>query len=200
MILVGYPPSVFTRSARLGLHLCGLRHGLEEFDPFDGSEGPHPFGRVPILRDGGLSIYETQAILTYLDRLSGGILMPDDPISAAREMQVASIASAYAYWPLVRQVYAARVFGPANGEAPDEARVAEGLAAAPQVLDALEDIAAEGHALTGPHLGGLILAPMLDAFSQDRDGARLLQDRPALHAWLDGIRAHDCWEGTATWP
>ncbi|MGH8270312.1 MAG: glutathione S-transferase family protein, partial [Steroidobacteraceae bacterium] len=40
----------------------------------------HPFGRVPILEDGGFSLYETQAILRYLDRkLPAPSLTPADP-------------------------------------------------------------------------------------------------------------------------
>src|SRR5271154_4010775 len=40
----------------------------------------HPFGRVPVLEHGAFSLYETQAILRYLDRtLPSPALTPDDP-------------------------------------------------------------------------------------------------------------------------
>src|ERR1700751_1847074 len=45
----------------------------------------HPFGRVPVLEHGGLMLYETQAILRYLDRvLPEPALTPTDPKRAAR--------------------------------------------------------------------------------------------------------------------
>src|SRR5258708_2977289 len=45
----------------------------------------HPFGRVPVLEHNGFLLYETQAILRYLDRvLPAPALTPSDPKRAAR--------------------------------------------------------------------------------------------------------------------
>ena len=45
----------------------------------------HPFGRVPVLEHDGFWLYETQAILRYLDRvLPKPPLTPDDAKRAAR--------------------------------------------------------------------------------------------------------------------
>src|SRR6202035_4063377 len=49
----------------------------------------HPFGRVPVLEHNGFSLYETQAILRYLDRvLPAPALTPADPKRIARMDQV----------------------------------------------------------------------------------------------------------------
>jgi glutathione S-transferase len=45
----------------------------------------HPFGRVPVLEYDGFMLYETQAILRFLDRiLPSPTLTPADPKAAAR--------------------------------------------------------------------------------------------------------------------
>ena len=45
----------------------------------------HPFGRVPAFEHDGFVLYETQAILRYLDRvLPAPPLTPADPKAAAR--------------------------------------------------------------------------------------------------------------------
>ena len=49
----------------------------------------HPFGRVPVLDHGGFRLYETQAILRYLDRvLPMPALTPADPKAAGRMDQL----------------------------------------------------------------------------------------------------------------
>src|SRR5580692_6009962 len=49
----------------------------------------HPFGRVPVLEHGDFRLFETQAIVRYLDRvLPGPALTPPEPRSAARMDQL----------------------------------------------------------------------------------------------------------------
>src|SRR6266852_9399764 len=58
----------------------------------------HPFGRVPVLEHNGFSLYETQAILRYLDRvLPAPALTPADPKRAARMDQVMNINDWYLF-------------------------------------------------------------------------------------------------------
>src|SRR4051812_44180316 len=56
----------------------------------------HPFGRMPVLDHGDFTLYETQAILRYLDRaLSVPSLTPEEPQAAARMDQVMNITDWY---------------------------------------------------------------------------------------------------------
>ena len=58
----------------------------------------HPFGRVPVLEHDGFMLYETQAILRYLDRvLPQPALTPADPRRAARMDQVMNINDWYLF-------------------------------------------------------------------------------------------------------
>ncbi len=203
--VIGYRHSVYSRAVRIGLVELGLACDWVEADPFAGPVAGHPFGRVPVLEHGAVSIYETWAILVYLRAQWGGGA-PSDALIQAREAQVAGMVSAYAYWPLVRQVYAKAVFAPAMGEPGDAAEVAAGEAAAGPVLIAFEAIAAEGLVLrpTGGSGGGSggcgpadwLLFSMLDAYARAPGAQERLVGLPCLGAWWQAMAARPGIAGT----
>lgn len=204
--LTGYRYSIYTRIARLVLIEKGVAHEVAEVDPFADPRPAdllslNPFGRVPVLQHDGFTLYETAAILRYVDAaFPGPALVPAEPRATARMAQVIGIADAHGYWPLVRQVYAQRVFRPHEGLEPDPAEVAAGLAAAGPVLEALEAIAAEGLQLAGGplSLADLHLAPMIAAFATAPEGAALLAARPALSRWWQQMAARPSMIATRT--
>lgn len=190
LTLHGFGPSVYTRVVRLVLAEKGLDHAYTEVNPFDPAldrayRALHPFARVPVLDHDGFVLYETAAIARYLDTLPGPRLTPANPRAVARMAQVIALTDAYAYWPLVRQVFAHRVFRPLEGLEPDEDEIAAGLAAAGPVLQALDTIAAEGLVLTGDAvtLADCHLAPMVGAFVAAPEGAAALAGHGALRDW-----------------
>ena len=192
--LTGYRYSIYTRIARMVLEEKGVTFAQIEADPFSPPlprNHPHPFGRVPVLSHGSFTVYETSAITRYVDlAFAGPSLVPPDPRAAARTAQVISIADAYAFRPLVLQVYAHRVFRPLEGLAPDEAQIAQGLSAAPTVLAALDAIAREGLALSGSDitLADCHLAPMIGAFALAAEGATSLASLPNLSRWWRWVK------------
>nr|WP_275297015.1 glutathione S-transferase family protein [Jannaschia sp. Os4] len=195
--MIGHAPSIYTWTARLVLAHLRLPYAYAEADPFAGDPVPHPMGRVPVLRCGERVLYETGAITRHLDRRAGGTMTPADPWAAARMDQVIGIVDAYAYWPMVRQVYAHAVFRPAHGEAGDPEAVAAGLAAAGPVLDMLEEIAAEGAALGAERtLACAHLAPVLAAFGTAPTGGAMIAARPALARWAGGLRGWPAFAAT----
>jgi glutathione S-transferase len=195
LTLIGYRYSVYLRIVRMVLAEKHLRATLVEVNPFDpplpaGFLALNPFGRVPVLQHGPFTIYETTAITRYLDEaLPGPALQPQDARDRARMAQVVAIADADGYPSMVRQVYAQRVFRPAEGVPGDGAEVAAGLAAAGRVLGALDGIAAEGRVLDGRTLtlADLHLAAMVAAFVQVPEGAAMVADHPALARWWGAI-------------
>ena len=195
LTLTGYEYSVYTRSARMALAAKGVAHAYVEIDPFDPYQaGPlrrlHPFGRVPVLDHAGFRLWETQAILDYVDaQFDGPTLTPEAPEARARMRQVMGIVDSYLYWPLVRQAFSNAVFHPLEEETCDQVELDKGMAAAPDILDALEAIASEGLvmepgvlSLTDCHLW-----PMLDYFRMIPQGAGMIDERPALARWANDM-------------
>ncbi|APX11773.1 glutathione S-transferase family protein [Tateyamaria omphalii] len=197
--LTGYRYSVYSRAARMGLHLAGIDHAYQEANPFEAdvaSQIRHPMGRVPLLQVGAETLYETAAILTWCDAMRD---WQAPPMVQARAVQVGGIVDAYGYWPLVRQVYSHGWFRPAIGAPSDPDQLAAGLKASEQVLDMLEDLAQSGAVLTGSTLtrADCHLAPMIDAFQHVPEGAQALAKRRALSRWFDAIQTTPAFAETA---
>lgn len=204
LTLTGFADSVYTRAVRMALAEKGLDHAYAEVNPFtpEGQAalaGHHPFGRVPVLRHGEVSLYETVAILSYLDdAFEGPSLFPEGAAARAQALQVESIVDAYLYWPLVRQVFSHGVYRPHHGEAGDPTEVAAGLAAAGPVLDALEAVAGEGRVLSGGEItrADCHLAPMIDAFAALPAAREMLDQRTALSGWFSSVSERDSFRTT----
>ena len=197
LFLHGYRYSVYVRIVRLVLAEKGVAHERVEVNPF-AADMPaeylklHPFGRVPALVHDGFALYETGAITRYVDRaFPGPALQPADPKRLARMDQIVGVADAYAYWPLVRQVFVHDVVRPHRGTAGDAAELDKGLADSGKVLDALEVLAAPDTWLTGPDisLADFHLGAMIAYFAQSPRGAALLTVRPRLSTWWQRFKA-----------
>ena len=195
--VTGYRYSVYTRAVRMALAAKGARYDYVECDPFTEPGAAHlrdlhPFGRVPVFEQDGFRLWETQAVLDYVEAtFDTPNMTPDSVVGRARMRQVMGIADSYLYWPLVRQAFSHGVFRPLMGEDGDRGEVDAGLAAAPAVLDALEGIAQEGLTLLPGHLclDGCLLWPMLDYFAMLPEARRMLDSRPALTTWMRWMAA-----------
>ena len=194
LVLHGYHYSVYNRIARLALAEKGVAYDRVEVNPF--ADIPteylalHPFGRVPALVHDGFVLYETGAIIRYIDRaFPGPRLQPDEPRALARMDQLIGVIDSYGYWPMVRQVFSHRAFRSAIGRPVDEAEVAQGLIGAAKVLAALEALAS-GPFLTGPELSlaDLHVGAMVAYFTLAPEGAAMLGKHPRLAAWWGGLR------------
>lgn len=195
--LHGYGFSVYTRIARMVLHLKSVDYDFVEVDPF-GETSPelirlNPFHKVPVLSVDGFHLYETAAITRFVDRaFPEPPLQPASPQSLGRVDQVVSIIDNYAYAPLVRMVFAHVVFRPLVGMAADARTVSDGLERSEPVLGALEAIADQGVILAGTALtlADCHLAPMIDYFQRSDQGAQMLRRYPALSRWCADVSGH----------
>ncbi|MBK8456842.1 MAG: glutathione S-transferase family protein [Phyllobacteriaceae bacterium] len=190
--LYGAAYSVYVRIVRLVLAEKGVDHDLTEVDVFADSGPPdwylrlYPFGRIPAFVHADLTLYETAAITRYIDdAFAGPALQPEKAAEHARMNQIVAVLDAYAYRPMVWDVYVEAVEKPGRGEHTDEAVVAGGLAASATVLAALDGLKSPGPWLLGAQLtlADLHAAPMFDYFVRSTDGARLLAQKPRLAAW-----------------
>ena len=99
--------------------------------------------------------------------------------------QVIAIADSYGYWPLVRQVFAQRVFRSAAGGTADEEMIAEGVEKSARVLAALDGLAAGGSFLVGNalSLADLHLGAMIAYFTMADEGRHEFRRHARLADW-----------------
>ena len=191
LVLYGLSDSVYTRIARLALLEKGVAFSLQETDVFEDPAvraehlSRHPFGLVPALRHGDFELYETVAIARYVDRaFEGPPLQPTAPRLVARMTQLVALLDAYAYRPMVWQVFV-ETFKPGGS---DEATLASGIARSHECLRALDALRSEpflvGECLS---LADLHAYPMLRFLDLTRAGSRALDDFAGLRRWLDQI-------------
>jgi glutathione S-transferase len=69
--IYGVPPSTFTRAVRMGCHEKGIDYDL--VPTFPNTVEPHnPFRKIPAMQHGDVTLYESAAILRYLDNVFSG--------------------------------------------------------------------------------------------------------------------------------
>ena len=206
-ILYGARYSTYTRSAIMALAAKNVAHHFEIIDIFSSDarakkyDTIHPFMKIPALRHGDVTIYETDAINRYIDEaFSGPSLQPNDILHRTRMNQIISMADSYGYRTLVWDIYVETISNPRDGLPIDEARVASAVPRAKTLLTALSGLLGENEYLTGsgPSLADFHVAPQFGYFVETKEARDLLAQYPNLAAWWDRITALPAWQAAAS--
>ena len=162
----------------------------------------HPFGRVPVLEHDGFRLYETQAILRYIDRtLPSPSLTPADPRAAARMDQMLGICDWYLHQGVNNIIGFQRIVRPRLlGLPADEAAVAEAMPRAHVVLAEISRLLGGSDYLAGAQvsLADMVVASQMDFLAQTPEWKELAAGRPNLPAWLERMSARRSFRAT-TW-
>jgi glutathione S-transferase len=190
-ILYGPAGSTYVWSARLALAEKGVTHELVEIPFGRQHEAPYlarqPFARFPAFEHDGFALYETQAIMRYVDeRFPGTPLQSEDVHEWSRMNQLIGIVDAYA-WPSIGGtiLYNRRLL-PRRGGTADEAAVAAALPRARLCLAEIDRLMADSAFLAGAHisLADLMAIPLLYYFSDTPEGRSLFASHPKLQGWV----------------
>jgi len=160
----------------------------------------HPFGRVPVTEHDGFVLYETQAILRYLDRIyPTPALTPTDPRAAARMDQAMNINDWYLFRIIGIPVVFNRVVAPRIGAPVNEAAVAAALPEAQACFAGIEAFLSDRPYMAGDavSLADLLMAPHADMLAECAEGQAMLAGG-RLATWLERMRARPSMAAT-TW-
>ena len=162
----------------------------------------HPFGRVPVLEHDGFGLYESQAILRYLDRvLPTPALTPGDSRAAARMDQVMNVNDWYLFQGVANVIGFQRVVGPRlMGLKPDEAAIDAAMPKAHTVFTELARLLGEQPYFAGDavSLADLLIAPQLAFLTQTPEWSVLGAPHANIVAWLARMEARPSFQAT-TW-
>jgi len=195
--------SPYSRAALLGLEEKGARYRRAPIHPGAVKSAEHlsrhPFGRVPVLEHGDFRLYETQAILRYVDAaIPGPALQPKDPKAMARMSQIANIVDWYVFPSISVGISAERLLSQMFwNRGTDESNIAKALPEARVCIAELERLKGDAEFMAGGEasIADLMLAPHLAIFKMTPEGAEMLS-RSSLSLWLDRIRKRDSWAAT----
>src|SRR6185312_6511812 len=125
--LYGIPGSPFLRTVEVVLKEKEVPYQLHALAPGEQRSEQylkrHPFGRVPAFEQGDFALYETQAIIRFLDdSFAHPRLTPATPHERARMNQIIGIIEWYFFPKAAAPTGFNRIIGPVLlGLAPDEA-------------------------------------------------------------------------------
>jgi glutathione S-transferase len=205
-IVHSVPGSPYGRAVFAALEEKHAEYRLAPVTPETAKREPHlsrhPFGRVPVLEHGDLTLYETQAILRYLDRvLPAPALTPSAPQAAALMDQVMNVCDWYLFQGVANVIGFQRIVRPRLlGQPSDEAAIENAMPKAHAVINELSRLLGGKHYFAGDavSLADLMVAPQLEFLSQTPEWAELTAETVNLGAWLDRMTARDSFVAT-TW-
>src|SRR5262249_12287077 len=156
----------------------------------------NPFGRVPVLVDGELTLWESHAILAYLGEKTGR-LWPGSPVGRATALKWLCFLSAHVTPPAAE--LANRFRAKALGVPADEAMIARGEKAMPDVIRVVEDHLAQNKWVLGADFGlvDCAYAPVLNVIEKS---GFALGGFPKVAAYLGAIRNRPAWKETPRLP
>ena len=192
-IIYGTEFSTYVRTARMAFEEKPAQYELVDVSVIRGEQkqaehlARNPFGAVPAFEHDGLKVYETGAIIRYIDQVFPGTkLTSDDARERARMNQVISIVDYYGYSSIIGHIAIERLFTAILNRPTDEKNVAAGIPKAELCLKEFERIKGDNKFLAGAQisLADLYLYPVLVYLMMTPEKS-LLESRKGLMAWWD---------------
>jgi glutathione S-transferase len=200
------PGSPFARAVMATLEEKQVAWRLAPLTPKQLREPLHlarnPFGRMPAIEHADFTLYETQAIVRYIDRVwPEPPLTPKDPRAAAHMDQAMNVNDWYLFQGCGNVIGFQRVVGPkVLGLTPDEAAIAAAMPHARRVFAELARLLG-----SRPYFGGdqislaeMMLIPQVDFLSQSPEWSELTAALPNLVTWFQRTSARPSFKAT-TW-
>jgi glutathione S-transferase len=157
----------------------------------------NPYGRVPVLVDGELKLWESHAILAYLGEKTGR-LWPTTPGGRADALRWLFFLTS-AISPPATEVAFNRIAVKLSGGTPDEAAIARGEKALPDPIRIVDQHLATHKWMLGDEfsLVDCDYGPTLNVL--DKAGFTF-GDFPRVRAYLEAIRSRRAWQETPKLP
>jgi glutathione S-transferase len=201
MKVYGHPMSTCTRKV---LTTLAEKNHKAEFVLVDIMKGDQksadylakaPFGQVPVIDDDGLILFESRAIIRYLDaKLPGQALTPSDPQSRARMEQWFSVEQSYVSGPAMKIVWQ-NMFVPMRGGTPDQEVITKGREELDRALDITEKALGKQEYLAGGtfSLADITWMPYIEYLFPAKAGDAITS-RPNLNAWWNRVSSRASWQ------
>src|SRR6516165_3044602 len=123
--IIGAPQSNYVRVVRIACAEKGAPYTLVPVAPHSPEvDAIHPFGKIPVMRHGDVTLAESRAICFYIDQaFDGPPLVPRHPVDGARTEEWISLVNTHIDPLLVRQYLAAYFFPRTQDGRPNRAAI-----------------------------------------------------------------------------
>jgi glutathione S-transferase len=180
--IYGVPPSPFTRAVRLACREKGIDYELVPTRP--GETAPlNPLGKIPMMKHGDFTLYESPAIVRYVDRtFEGPPLWPEDTKGSSLCDQWLSVVC-----DSMVQTALAGVIAPRFGIIPGtEEGIQAALKRSVKVVGIFDKQLADHRFLAGEQVSAadLFLVPIFFYFPEIPELKALLESSPNCGRWV----------------
>lgn len=190
--LFGVSLSSYVRGVSAALHEKGVEFEHLQFAPHSEEQlAVHPYGKVPAFSHGDVQLYESLAILDYIERVfDGPALAPPDAAGRGKMMQWLCAFNSYMYADLAAVVIPRLIHAP-QGQPVDEEAVAVAAKNVRRHLELLEKALATGPYLVGEQytLADLNAAPLIQYFTFTPEAGPGLEGLTNVTRWLEAVLA-----------
>jgi len=199
-IIYGPAFSTYVRTARLALEEKPASYELVDVAMMQGAHkepeylARNPFGKVPAFSHDGLDLYETDAIVRYIDQaIPGQDLQPIEAQPRARMNQIIGIVESFAYTCMITKMVMNRLVQPMLGGNPDEATIKDALPSAELCLKEFERLMGTGKYLAGDKLtlADIFVIPVYHYLALTPEGQELLSPRAKIRAWWELVKTRN---------
>ncbi len=185
--IMGVPFSNYVRSIRMLCEEKGITYKLTPLQPQSPEvKAIHPAGQIPVMRHGNLTLFESKAIATYIDRtFPGQRFIPDDTCETAQVEQWVSYGNVKVDRWIMREFVVPSVFFDKT-KGPDTARIAAALPEIDKCCNALDEAVAQTGHLVGSRLtyADMNVIPMLSTLLGFPAGKDILANYNSLSAYV----------------
>ena len=188
--IIGAPQSNFVWACRIA---CGEKEVPYELAPVfphtPEVDAIHPFGKIPAMRHGEVALFESRAILFYIDHaFPGAPLAPRDPVGGAQVEQWISCVNTTIDPVLLRQYGLAYFFPGTPDGSPNRPAIEAVLPKLEPNFAVLDRAVAKTGYLVGDAftLADANLMPLLYYMSKLPESGAILNAKPGLKAYFDG--------------
>jgi glutathione S-transferase len=157
----------------------------------------NPVGRVPVLTDGDLTLWESHAIIAYLGEKTGK-MWPTSAAGRADALRWLFFLSGHISPPATDLAFN-RIAVKLAGGSPDEEAIARGEKALPDVIRIVEGQLANRKWLLGDEFT-LVECAYGPVFNVIEKAGFSFGDFPKVRAYLDAIRSRTAWKETPKLP
>jgi glutathione S-transferase len=185
--IMGLPQSNYVWVVRMVCEEKGVPYELNPVRPHTPDiDAVHPFGKIPVMRHGDVTLCESKAIATYIDRVfDGPKVIPEAPQAAARVEQWVSLGNVEFDKLMIRQYVVGYAFPKEPGK-PDMAAIKAAAEKMKPQIEVLDRAVAPTGYLAGDSftLADINILPILFYVNRFAEGKEMLAATQNLSAYM----------------
>lgn len=203
MKLYGHPLATCTQRVTFLLKELGVDYEMVLVDLMKGEQKcpeylkKQPFGKVPVLEDEDLTIFESRCILRYIaDKYKDKINLMGEDAKQRAIIDNWLEAEGHNFSGPVGAIVYEKVFKQWRGQEVDEAVVAKNMELLSHVLDVYEGVLSERDYIAGDHfsIADISHIPYAAYLIEKAEVREPFESRPRVWAWWKRVTEREAWK------